>query len=42
MQKQIVDIAWEIRSGLQPGIWTLLLIGDLWDMGVINVWAYQR
>jgi hypothetical protein len=42
MKKRIIDIVWETRPGLQPGIWTLRLIHALEALGVTNGWAYQR
>jgi hypothetical protein len=42
MQKRIIYIAWETRSGLQPGSWTLRLINALEALGVTTGCAYQR
>ena len=42
MQKRIIDIAWETRSGLNPGFCTLQLIDALGDLGVTTGWEHQR
>ena len=42
MQKRIIDIAWETRSGINTEFWTLRLINALGAMGVKTGWEYQR
>ena len=42
MQKIIVNIAWEMRSVLQPEIWNLRLIYALGGLGGTTGWAYQQ
>ena len=41
-QHQIIDICWETKSGLQPGIWAHILIGYLGDCGIAQGWAYNK
>jgi hypothetical protein len=42
VQRRIIDICWETKSGLKPGVWTRRLIEALKDCGISSGWAYTN
>jgi hypothetical protein len=42
VQRRIIDICWETKCGLKPGVWTRILIEALKECGISPGWAYQK
>ena len=41
-QRRIIDIYYETKCGIQPGIWAQIFIVALEDCSIKQVWGYQR
>jgi hypothetical protein len=42
VQRRIIDICWETKYGLKPGVWTRRLIKALKYCGISSGWAYKK
>jgi hypothetical protein len=42
IQRRVIDICWETKSGLQPGFLARRLIKALEECGIEKVWAYKK